>query len=100
VITAVDTNVLLDVLRPNPDFLDASLEALVTFGGEGKLVICDIVYAELCVHFPDRKSCDGSCGTARLACKHSPGQPAILPPVLGRNTERREGLGSESSRTS
>ena len=43
-ITAVDTNVLLDVLRPNPDFLDASLEALVTSGGEGKLVICDIVY--------------------------------------------------------
>ncbi len=58
-ITAVDTNVLLDVLRPNPDFLDASLEALVTSAGEGKLVICDIVYAEVCVHFPDRKSCDG-----------------------------------------
>jgi predicted nucleic acid-binding protein len=59
VITAVDTNVLLDVLRPNPDFLEASVEALVTSGGEGKLVICDIVYAELCVHFTDRKSCDG-----------------------------------------
>ncbi len=57
-ITAVDTNVLLDVLRPNPDFLDASLEALVVCGGEGRLVVCDIVYAELCVHFPDRKLCD------------------------------------------
>jgi predicted nucleic acid-binding protein len=59
VITAVDTNVLLDVLRPNPDFLDASLKALVACGSEGRLVVCDIVYAELCVHFPDRKSCDG-----------------------------------------
>jgi len=59
VITAVDTNVLLDVLRPNPDFLDASVKALVACGSEGKLVVCDIVYAELCVHFPDRKSCDG-----------------------------------------
>ncbi len=58
-ITAVDTNVLLDVLRPNPNFLDASLKALVACGGEGKLVVCNIVYAELCVHFPDRKSCDG-----------------------------------------
>ena len=58
-ITALDTNVLLDVLRPNPDFLDASLTALVASGGEGKLVVCDIVYAELCVHFPGRKSCDG-----------------------------------------
>lgn len=58
-ITAVDTNVLLDVLRPNPDFLDASLNALVASSSEGKLVVCDIVYAELCVHFPDRKSCDG-----------------------------------------
>ena len=58
-ITAVDTNVLLDVLRPNPDLLDASLKALVACGIEGRLVVYDIVYAELCVHFPDRKSCDG-----------------------------------------
>jgi predicted nucleic acid-binding protein len=47
------------VLRPNPDFLDASLRALVACGSEGRMVVCDIVYAELCVHFPDRKSCDG-----------------------------------------
>ena len=58
-ITALDTNILLDVLRPNPDFVDASLNALVASGGEGNLVVCDIVYAELCVHFPDRKSCVG-----------------------------------------
>jgi hypothetical protein len=76
VITAVDTNVLLDVLRPNPDFLDASLKALVACGSEGKLVVCHIVYAELCVHFPDRKSCDeflrdrqiGLQGDTRSAC--------------------------------
>lgn len=58
-ITALDTNILLDVLRPNPDFLDASLKALVACSSEGRLVVCDIVYAELCVHFPDRRSCDG-----------------------------------------
>jgi len=58
VITAVDTNVLLDVLRPNPDFLDASLEALVACSGKGKLVICPVVYTELCAHFAERKLCD------------------------------------------
>jgi hypothetical protein len=57
-ITAVDTNVLLDVLRPNPDFVDASLQALSKCTDAGSLILCPVVYAELCAHFPDRKDCD------------------------------------------
>jgi predicted nucleic acid-binding protein len=57
-ITAVDTNVLLDILIPNESFYDASAEALQTSAQDGSLVISDIVYAELCVHFAHQRECD------------------------------------------
>jgi hypothetical protein len=59
VITAIDTNVLLDILVPNDEFYDASAAALQDAADEGSLVICDIVYAELCVHFDTRRECEG-----------------------------------------
>ena len=57
-ITAVDTNILLDILVPNEDFCDASAAALEDAAAAGSLVICDIVYAELCVHFEAKQTCD------------------------------------------
>jgi predicted nucleic acid-binding protein len=57
-ITAVDTNVLLDILIPNEQFYEASANALQASVSDGALVICDIVYAELCVHFQSRGDCD------------------------------------------
>jgi len=57
-ISAVDTNILLDILIPNEKFYVASAEALEMAATEGSLVICDLVYAELCVHFPTQKECD------------------------------------------
>jgi hypothetical protein len=57
-ITAIDTNILLDILIPNGDFCDASAEALEKAASGGSLVICDIVYAELCVHFENQRDCD------------------------------------------
>jgi predicted nucleic acid-binding protein len=57
-ITAIDTNVLLDVLIPNEDFFDLSAAALQTSADNGSLVICDLVYAELCVHFSLQEDCD------------------------------------------
>ena len=57
-ITAVDTNVLLDILLPNEEFFDRSREALETSTAAGPVVICDLVYAELCVHFESQANCD------------------------------------------
>jgi hypothetical protein len=57
-ITAIDTNILLDVLIPNDDFCAPSAEALEKAVSRGSLVICDIVYAELCVHFERQGECD------------------------------------------
>jgi predicted nucleic acid-binding protein len=58
VITAIDTNVLLDILIPNPVFFERSAGAVNRSTDAGALVVCDIVYAELALHFNARKDCD------------------------------------------
>ena len=58
-ITAIDSNILLDILRPNEDFYEAALRAIESAWIHGSLVISDLVYAEISVHFPTQKECDG-----------------------------------------
>ena len=57
-ITAIDTNVLLDILVPNENFFDAAVAGMEEAGNSGSLVICDLVYAELCIHFASQHECD------------------------------------------
>jgi predicted nucleic acid-binding protein len=57
-ITAIDTNVLLDILVPDPEYFERSLQALEEAANAGSLVVCDHVYAELCVHFQHQTDCD------------------------------------------
>lgn len=51
-ITAVDTNVLLDVFAADAQFGEASAAAVRRCSGEGRLVACEIVWAELASVFP------------------------------------------------
>ncbi len=57
-ITAVDTNVLLDVLLPDQNFFAKSVLAIEDAAAVGSLVVCDMVYAELCAHFRKQRDCD------------------------------------------
>lgn len=57
-ITAVDTNVLLDVFADDPHHAARSKEWLRAAYDRGAIVACDIVYAELAPAFPDRPSLD------------------------------------------
>jgi len=59
-ITAVGTNVLLDVFLDDPRHGSRSREWLQSAYDRGELLICDIVYAELAAAFPDRSSLDGA----------------------------------------
>jgi predicted nucleic acid-binding protein len=68
-ITAIDTNVLLDILLPNPHFCDTSMQALEDSAAVGSLVICDLVYAELCGHFVAQDECDGFWGANEIRRK-------------------------------
>lgn len=57
-ITAIDSNVLFDILAPDPRYFEPSVRALGEAANAGSLVICDLVYAELCVHFQRQSDCD------------------------------------------
>jgi predicted nucleic acid-binding protein len=56
VITAVDTNVLLDVFKPDPSFAMGSSEALRRCLAEGALVACEVVWAEVAGEFRDSRT--------------------------------------------
>lgn len=51
-ITAIDTNILLDILIPDPSFQIPSKEALEKALVGGRLLVGEIVYSELAVYFP------------------------------------------------
>lgn len=55
-ITAVDTNVLLDVFGADAKFGEASAEALRECLGEGALVACEAVWAETATAFQSSDS--------------------------------------------
>ena len=59
-ISAVDTNVLLDVFRPDPQHGPPSAEWLTAAYDDGAVLVCDVVYAELVLFFGDRLVLDGA----------------------------------------
>jgi len=50
-ISSIDTNILLDVLLPDPAYLPSSKALLDKASSEGALAICEVVYAELACQF-------------------------------------------------
>ncbi len=50
---AVDTNILLDILLPDPDYKDVSLSLIIKYNKTSKLIISEIVYGELASQFAE-----------------------------------------------
>jgi hypothetical protein len=73
-ITAVDTNVLLDVLIPDAPHGEESERALAEAVGAGALLISEPVYAELAVHFPDRTDLDRFLADTGISLEPSGGE--------------------------
>jgi len=57
-ITAVDSNVLLDLLVPGAPFGEQAERALTLAAHQGGLVVCEAVYAELAVQFASQDLLD------------------------------------------
>ena len=57
-ITFVDTNVLLDVFLPDPEWGSKSKENLEIAFNQGALIVNEIIYSELFPQFPDKKMLD------------------------------------------
>lgn len=53
-ITALDTNILLDILIPDEINFERSKKLLDEHYEKGRLVICEVVYAELAAEFLDK----------------------------------------------
>ena len=51
-ISSVDTNILLDILIPGQTFCDGSKRLLDNHISRGRLIICEVVFAELASAFP------------------------------------------------
>ena len=70
-ITAVDTNVLLDLLVPDAPDAAASQARLDEAYSSGALAICEVVYAELAARFPSQQELDQFLGDTGLRVTHS-----------------------------
>jgi len=58
VITFVDTNVLLDIFLPDPDWGEESLKSFEMAFDEGSMITDEIVYAELAPQFSGKNLLD------------------------------------------
>ncbi len=54
-ITAIDTNILIDVLEPDPVFGLASKEALKRCLREGSVIACEVVWAEVMTAYSHKR---------------------------------------------
>lgn len=69
--SAVDTNILLDVLIPNAAFVVPSQRLLERCSREGALIISEIVYAELAAHFEEVEHLTDFLGQTRRSIRWS-----------------------------
>ena len=69
-ISALDTNVLVDIFLADPYHGPHSMERLKDSREQGAIIICNVVYAELAHGFRNRASLDDTLG--RLALTVSP----------------------------
>lgn len=65
-ITAVDTNVLVDVFGADPTFGARSADALRRCSTEGRLVACEVVWTEVASVFPSAKAAGDALGTLEI----------------------------------
>jgi len=77
-ISAVDTNILLDVFLPDTRFAKESARLLRLAYDEGALIICDVVYAELVPQFGDRHKLDDTLATLNVSILSSNADIAFL----------------------
>lgn len=77
-ITAVDTNILLDVFLPDENFASDSAKLLKLAYDEGAIIICDIVFAELVPQFPEKSVLDKTLRTLNISFSHLDTETAYI----------------------
>ena len=70
-ITAVDTNIILDVLIPGEPFGESSKELLYRHLSKGNLILCEVVFAELAARFPSEEELASFLADTRMILVYS-----------------------------
>jgi hypothetical protein len=70
-ITAVDTNIILDLLIPNEPFGGSSKDLLDRHLAKGKLVLCEVVYTELAAQFLSEQELKTFLAETAIRLEHS-----------------------------
>jgi hypothetical protein len=91
VITAVDTNVILDVLTAGQQFGQASRMALHGCRDDGRLVACDVVWAEVAAAFDDVEAVRATLSKIGLEYSPTPASAAELAGLRWRAYRRSGG---------
>jgi len=73
-ITAVDTNIILDVLIPGEPFGKSSKELLDRRMSKGRLILSEVVFAELAARFPSEEALGLFLSDTRMDLVHSNGE--------------------------
>jgi predicted nucleic acid-binding protein len=89
--TAVDSNILLDILRPNPAHLAGSRAALSQAAAAGALIICEAVYAETGAHFKRRAELEEFLADASIELENSTPEACFQAAQAWRNYRARGG---------
>ena len=69
---AIDSNIIFDILLPDPKYHKSSLDLLVNFATTDKLIISEIVYGELSSQFRDKNLLDSFLNDANIILEHTP----------------------------
>jgi len=78
VITALDTNILLDILIPDEEFLQSSKNLLDRYNEKGQLIICEVVYSELASQFSSEEEIKDFLSDTRIRLIYSNEQSLFL----------------------
>jgi hypothetical protein len=70
-ITAVDTNIILDVLIPGEPFGESSKELLDRHLSKGNLILCEVVFAELAARFTSEEDLASFLADTRMNLDYS-----------------------------
>ncbi|OGH60508.1 MAG: hypothetical protein A3G34_16360 [Candidatus Lindowbacteria bacterium RIFCSPLOWO2_12_FULL_62_27] len=76
--TAVDTNILLDVLLPDPQWRAASSAALYAALQQGQLVVCEVVLAELAAQIGEEATTQKFMSDTGISLASTPGHACLL----------------------
>ena len=88
-ITAVDTNVLVDVFAADPVFGERSADALRACATEGRLVACEIVWAEVATVFPEADAAADALATLGIDYHATAAPTALIAGARWRDYRRR-----------